>query len=250
MITLNFALNEVIDIAMHTMLSPRETLRPTYEQCESEEPVRPSLWWVREGSRIYLTGNSTRKNAPRDAFAEGYGPGGDDTSGIPGLDDGVIEVFPLDGPLTGACLYSALLCAQVDGHNTLTITLGDDVDEMRARHRSVPVAPYGLTTYTHGIVDLARAKGLRLAWSTGTARHLLNLTSPGPHGVSGHIVIGARSGKVLRAALTYPSDGATTQTTASGTNAVRELFAGLSPSPCPPGCDAPAVDACHARAAQ
>ncbi|MER7001336.1 hypothetical protein [Streptomyces sp. NPDC000410] len=186
MLTLKFALNEVIDVATHSMLAPRHTLRPTYDQCQNEEDVHAALWWVRDHSGTYLTGNTTRPG-PRDAFAEGYGPSGDDASGILGGDDRLIDTFPLHDPDTGACLHSDLIKAQHDGNNTLTITLDGDTVELRTLRADVPIAPLGLTTYTRGIIDLAASKGLRLTWKTGKTCHLLRLATPGPHGVSGHI---------------------------------------------------------------
>ncbi|GHG80666.1 hypothetical protein [Streptomyces griseocarneus] len=250
MITLKFALNEVMDIAMHSALAPRHTLRATSDQCENGETVHAALWWIRDGSGTYLTGNSTHKGAPRDAFAEGYGPGGDDASGILGGDSRVIDAIPLYEPETSACLHSALIRAQREGHNTLALTLDGAHLELRTLAAPKPVAPYGLTAYTRGIVDLAAAKELRLTWKTGKAKHLLHLAARGPHGVKGHVVIGARSGKVLRAAITYPSDYGVVQTTAEGTNDVRTLLDRLSPSPCPSGCTAPGVNACFDRALQ
>ncbi|MER0477014.1 hypothetical protein ABR737_01345 [Streptomyces sp. Edi2] len=250
MITLKFALNEVIDVATHAMFSPRKTLRPTYDQSKSAEPVYASLWWVRDGSGTYLTGNSTHKKAPRDAYAEGYGPDGGDASDLFGGDSRVIDAIPLHDPATRACLHSDLLRAQRAGHNTLTITLTRSVVKIRTGHRPVPVVPYGLTAYTRGIVLLAHAKDLHLTWKTGKVKHLLHLAAPGPHGVKGHVIVGARSGKVLRAALSYPSHRDTIQIAAEGTNAVRELLAGLSPSPCTPGCTGPDVDAYFNRALQ
>ncbi|MEU1355368.1 hypothetical protein ABZ410_15915 [Streptomyces cinnamoneus] len=250
MITLNFALNEVIDIAMHSALAPRHTLRATADQHENDETVHAALWWLRDSSGTYLTGNSTHKDAPRDAYAEGYGPGGDDASGILGGDSRLIDAIPLYEPETGACLHSDLIRAQRDGHNTLTLTLDGARVGLSTFTASKPVAPHGLTAYTHGIVDLAAAKELRLTWKTGKAKHLLHLAARGPHGVKGHVIIGARSGKVLRAAITYPSDHGVVQSTAEGTNDVRTLLYRLSPSPCPPGCTAPGVNACFDRALQ
>ncbi|MDW6058145.1 hypothetical protein SAZ11_08585 [Streptomyces sp. FXJ1.4098] len=113
-----------------------------------------------------------------------------------------------------------------------------------------PAEPDGLTPYTRGVADLAESKRLRPTWRTGKVTHTLVLSSPGPHGASGHITVGARSGKILRALLKYPSGSVTTQAKATGTNAVRELLAGLSPSQCPPGCDAPSADACLDRVPQ
>ncbi|MFB6984591.1 hypothetical protein ACNPQN_43105 [Streptomyces sp. NPDC056297] len=248
MLTLRFALNEVIDVATHSMLAPRHTLRATYDQCQNEEDVHAALWWVRDRSGTYLTGNSTHPGAPRDAFAQRYGPGGDDASGILGADDRLIDAIPLHDPNTRQCLHSDLIRAQRDGHNTLTITLDGDTTELRTLHTDVPIAPLGLTAYTQRIVDLAASKELRLTWQTGKAVHLLHLAARGPHGVNGHVVIGARSGKVLRAMLAQPSDHGTTEKTAKGTNNVRALLTNLSPSPCPPRCTAPSVDACLNRA--
>lgn len=248
--TLKFALNEVIDIATHSMLAPRHTLRPTYDQCQNAEDVHAALWWVRDSSGTYLTGNTTHKNAPRDAYAEGYAPGGDDASGILGGDDRVIDAIPLHDPATSECLHSDLLRAQRDGHNTLTLTLDDTTLEVRTHRADIPVAPHGLTAYTRSIVDLAASKELRLTWQTGKAKHVLHLAARGPHGATGHIVIGTRSGKVLRATLAYPSEHGATHRTAEGTNDVRALLTNLSPSPCPPRCTATGVDACFNRALQ
>ncbi|RLU79913.1 hypothetical protein CTZ27_35765 [Streptomyces griseocarneus] len=250
MITLKFALNEVLDIAMHSAVAPVHTLRATSDQSENGEDVHATLWWVRDSSGTYLTGNSTHKGAPRDAFAEGYGPDGDDASGILGGNSRVIDAIPLYEPETGACLHSDLIRAQRDGHNTLLLMLDGERVELSTFTASKPVAPHGLTAYTRGIVDLAAAKELRLTWKTGKAKHLLRLAARGPHGVKGHVVIGARSGKVLRAAIAYPSDHGVVETTAEGTNDVRALLDGLSPSPCPPGCTAPGVNACFDRALQ
>ncbi|WP_445517348.1 hypothetical protein [Streptomyces sp. NEAU-174] len=113
-----------------------------------------------------------------------------------------------------------------------------------------PAEPDGLTPYTLGVANLAESKRLRPTWRTGKVTHTLVLSSPGPHGVSGHITVGARSGKILRALLEYPTDSITAQANATGTNAVRELLAGVSPSQCPPNCDAPTVDTCLNRAPQ
>ncbi|MGA5134983.1 hypothetical protein ACPCTO_34890 [Streptomyces olivoreticuli] len=250
MITLKFALNEALDIAMHSTIAPRHTLRATSDQRENGETVHPALWWVRDSNGTFLTGNSTHKGAPRDVFAEGYGPGGDDASGILGGEFGVIDAIPLYEPETGACLHSDLIRAQRDGHNTLILTLDGARLALSTLTASKPVAPHGLTAYTRGIVDLAAAKELRLTWKTGKAKHLLYLAARGPHGVKGHVVIGARSGKVLRAAITYPSDYGVVETTAEGTNDVRRLLDGLSPSLCPSGCTAPGVTACFGRALQ
>lgn len=247
MLTLRFALNEVLDVATHSMRAPHHTLRATYEQCQNEEDVHPALWWLRDRNGTYLTGNSTHPGAPRDAFAQGYGPGGDDASNILGPDDRVIDAIPLHDPNTRQCLHSDLIRAQRDGHNTVTITLKGDAMELRTLRTDVPIAPHGLTTYTQRIVDLAASKELHLTWQTGKAVHRLRLAARGPHGVNGHVIIGARSGKVLRAMLTYPSDPVTTKT-AKGTNDVRALLTNLSPSPCPPQCTAPSVDTCLNRA--
>ncbi|MGW3932967.1 hypothetical protein ACWECC_33470 [Streptomyces microflavus] len=243
MLTLKFALNEVLDVATHSMLAPRHTLRPTYDQCQNEEDVHAALWWMRDRSGTYLTGNSTHPGAPRDAFAQGYGPDGDDASGILGADDRVIDAIPLHDPNTRQCLHSDLIRAQRDGHNTVTITLDGDAMELRTLRADTPIAPPGLTAYTQRIADLAASKELRLTWQTGKAVHLLHLAARGPHGVKGHVIIGARSGKVLRLMLTSPS-----QRTVTGTNDVRSLLANLAPSPCPPRCTAPSVDACLNRA--
>ena len=109
MLTLNFALNEVTDVATHSMHAPTNTLRATYAQSQNNEEVHAALWWVRDRTGTYLTGNSTHHNAPRDAYAQGYGPGGDDASGILGHDDGVITAFPLHNPHTSTCLHSDLI---------------------------------------------------------------------------------------------------------------------------------------------
>ncbi|MCZ1011973.1 hypothetical protein [Streptomyces lydicus] len=248
MTTLKFALNEVIDIATHSMLAPRHTLRPTYDQRQNGEDTHAALWCVRDNSGTYLTGNTTHKNAPRDTYAEGNAPSGDDASGTLGGDD--IDAIPLHDPATGECLHSDLLRAQRDGHNTMTLTLNDTALELRTHHADIPVAPHGLTAYTRSIVSLAASKELRLTWQTGKAKHLLHLAARGPHGATGHIVIGTRSGKVLRATLAYPSEHDVTHKTAEGTNDVRALLTNLPPSPCPPHCTATDVDACFNRAPQ
>ena len=250
MFTLKFALNEVVAVATHSMLAPRNTLRSTYDQCQNGEDIHAALWWVRDSSGTYLTGNSTHTGAPCDAFAEGYGPGGDDASRILGRDSRVIDAIPLHDPESGTCLHSDLVQAQRDGHDTLTISLDGDVMEMRTLATPKPVAPDGLTAYSLGIVDLAASTKLRLTWQTGKSRHLLHLAGGGPHGVTGHVVIGARSGKVLRAVITCPSGQGPVQRTAEGTNNVRALLGSLSPSPCSPGCTAPNVTACFERALQ
>ncbi|WP_405542731.1 hypothetical protein OG478_13635 [Streptomyces phaeochromogenes] len=250
MLKLKFALAEVIAVATHSMLAPPRTLRPTYEQSKSGEPIVPALWWVRDHSGTYLTGNSTHKNAPRDAHADGYGPDGDNASGILGGDDRLIDAVPLHNPATSECLHSDLLRAQSDGHNTLTITLDGAAYELRTLLATVPVAPYGLSAYTRGIVDLVLSRELGLTWATGKTKHMLHVAARGPHGVKGLIVIGARSGKVLRAVLQYPSDHGVVEKAAEGTNDVRALLTNLSPSPCQPGCTAPGVDACFKQALQ
>ena len=102
--------------------------------------------------------------------------------------------------------------------------------------------PEGLTAYTKGIVELAEAKGLRPMWRTGRARHELILSTPGPHGPSGCIVVGARTGKVLRGEITHGAGGSITP--AKGTHAVRRLLAALTPSACPPLCPASSTESC------
>ncbi|AKN75078.1 hypothetical protein QR97_01820 [Streptomyces sp. PBH53] len=119
---------------------------------------------------------------------------------------------------------------------------------MSTHRRAIPVAPLGLTAYTRGVIDLARSKGFHLRWEKGKARHLLHLAASGPHGVSGHLVVGARSGKVLRALLDHPSDRRVVQQKAEGTNGVRALLNDLSPQTCTPGCTAPTVADCRAHA--
>jgi hypothetical protein len=108
-----------------------------------------------------------------------------------------------------------------------------------------PRMPEGLTGYTKGIVALAESKGLRPMWRTGKARHELILSSPGPHGPSGCIVVGARSGKVLRCQITHGAGGSTTP--ATGTNAVRALLSSLTPPACPPFCHASSVESCEGQ---
>ncbi|WP_327391344.1 hypothetical protein OG728_38340 (plasmid) [Streptomyces microflavus] len=224
-----FALNEVLDVATHTMVAPHNTLRATYDQCQNEDDVHAALWWVRDRSGTYLTGNSTHPGAPRDAFAHGYGPDGDDASAILGADDRVIDAIPLHDPKTEQCLHSDLIRAHRNGHNTLTITMKHNATEVRTHRADVPIAPLGLTTYTQGIIDLAVSKKLHLSWQTGKTRHLLHLTGDNNSGVKVHMTIGARSGKVLRATLTTPADdgNGTTQKTAIGTNNVRALLTPL-----------------------
>ncbi|MGW6202109.1 hypothetical protein ACWF9B_00415 [Streptomyces sp. NPDC055089] len=226
--TLKFALNEVLDIATHTMLAPRHTLRSTYDQCQNEETIHAALWWVRDRTGTYLTGNTTHPGAPRDVYAHGYGPGNDDTPNLLGHhDDEAINVFPLHDPNTRQCLHSDLIRAHHDGDNTLTITLNGDDVELRSLRTDVPLTPHGLTAPTQQIADLATSKGLRLTWQTGKIVHLLHLAAPTPHGVTGHIVIGARSGNVLRATLTDPTDPKTTPRAAKGLNAVHALLTNL-----------------------
>ncbi|MEU8540839.1 hypothetical protein AB0C52_12780 [Streptomyces sp. NPDC048717] len=109
-------------------------------------------------------------------------------------------------------------------------------------------APEGLTAYSRGIADLAAARGLRLTWERGYVKHVLRLDADGPHGASGHIVVGAHSGKVLRATVFTPTGRDLEETQADGARAVRELLDGLPSSPCRSGCAAPSADACPARA--
>ncbi|MER7108855.1 hypothetical protein [Streptomyces sp. NPDC000229] len=94
-----------------------------------------------------------------------------------------------------------------------------------------PVGPDGLTPPTLAIVDLAASNGLRPTWRTGSVRHTLVLSALEPRGAFGWVMVGARSGKILRAQLTH-HDGAIA--TATGVKAVRDLIASLPPSPCPP----------------
>ncbi|MGI5337733.1 hypothetical protein ACQEVS_10190 [Streptomyces sp. CA-181903] len=244
MITVKFALNEVLAIAMHAARSPRHTLHATADQRESGETVHAALWWVRDSSGTYLTGNSTHKGAPRDAFAEGHGPGEDDAAGILGGDSRLIGAFPLYEPETGACLHSDLIRARRDGHNTLTLTLDGENVELNTFAAPKPIAPYGLSTYTHSIVDLAVAKGLVLSWETGKTTHLLHFAGRGPHGPKGRIVVGARSGKVLRVDYRLLSDYGVVQATTEGALGVRAYLNRLEPGLCPPGCTAPGVTAC------
>lgn len=136
-----FALNEVLDVATHTMVAPHNTLRATYDQCQNEDDVHAALWWVRDRSGTYLTGNSTHPGAPRDAFAHGYGPDGDDASAILGADDRVIDAIPLHDPKTEQCLHSDLIRAHRNGHNTLTITMKHNATEVRTHRADVPIAP-------------------------------------------------------------------------------------------------------------
>lgn len=137
MFTLKFALNDVIDIATHSMLAPRHTLRPTSDQRENGEDVHAALWWVRDSTGTYLTGNSTHPNAPRDAYAQGYGPGEDDASRLLGRDSRLIGAIRLHDPVAEECLHSELIQARHDGDNTLTLTLDGnvlDIRTLRAEH--------------------------------------------------------------------------------------------------------------------
>ncbi|MFV8133170.1 hypothetical protein [Streptomyces syringium] len=104
-------------------------------------------------------------------------------------------------------------------------------------------APEGLTAYTRRVVELAESKVQRATWKPGKASHLLVLRSSGPHGPLGHITIGARSGKVLRAELAYGRSGGRREY-AEGTNAVRALLAALPVTTCPPHCQAETPEAC------
>ncbi|MEV6676237.1 hypothetical protein AB0N09_05120 [Streptomyces erythrochromogenes] len=137
--TFTFALDEVLDVATHSMLAPSNTLRPTYDQCQNEETVHAALWWLRDHTGTYLTGNSTHTGAPDDAYARGYGPGDDnDASGVLGADDRVVTDFPLHDPATSECLHSDLIKAKHDGHDTLTITLTDGMCELRTHRATTP----------------------------------------------------------------------------------------------------------------
>ncbi|MFE8940991.1 hypothetical protein ACFYNX_26340 [Streptomyces sp. NPDC007872] len=137
--TFTFALAEVLDVATHSMLAPTHTLRSTYEQCVNEETVHAALWWIRDHTGTYLTGNSTHTGAPHDAYAHGYGPDDDnDASHILGADDQIIHVIPLHDPATRQCLHSDLINAKHDGHDTLTITLTDDAYELHSLRATTP----------------------------------------------------------------------------------------------------------------
>ncbi|MFE4304822.1 hypothetical protein ACFRR6_01900 [Streptomyces sp. NPDC056891] len=134
-----FALDEVLAVATHSMLAPSHTLRPTYEQCQNEETVHAALWWLRDRTGTYLTGNSTHTGAPDDAYARGYGPGDDnDASSVLGADDGIIHALPLHDPATRDCLHSDLINAKHDGHNTLTLTLTDDLLDLHTFRTAAP----------------------------------------------------------------------------------------------------------------
>jgi hypothetical protein len=108
-----------------------------------------------------------------------------------------------------------------------------------------PATPEGLSKYTLGLVRLAQSKGMRATWTAGKRTHHLHLSCLGPHGASGFITVGANSGRILRGHITHGNDGPTVH--AEGTTAVRALIAPLTPSQCPPYCDAKNTEACAQR---
>ncbi|WP_327411214.1 hypothetical protein OG458_42305 (plasmid) [Streptomyces sp. NBC_01281] len=143
MLRLTFDLPDVIAVATHSMLAPPNTLRATSVQRQNQEAVHAALWWVRDRSGTYLTGNSTHPDAPHDAYAHGYGPGEDDASRILGRDDRVIDAIALHDPVTEECWHSQLIQAQHSGHTILTLTLDGnalELDTHRAR-RPAPTPP-------------------------------------------------------------------------------------------------------------
>ncbi|WP_331732985.1 hypothetical protein OG613_49050 (plasmid) [Streptomyces sp. NBC_00015] len=137
--TLKFALDHVVEIATHSMLAPRDSLRPTSYQRENGEDVHAALWWVRDRTGTYLTGNSTHPNAPCDAYAQGFGPGEDDASRILGRDSRLIDAIPLHDPESEQGLHADLIQAQHDDANTLALTLDGNMLEIRTLRAEHPV---------------------------------------------------------------------------------------------------------------
>ncbi|MFZ3557142.1 hypothetical protein [Streptomyces sp. BH055] len=240
-----FPLNEVVDVARHCVFAPSTSWRVTAEQVEARAPRTPALWWVSDHTGLYLTGNTTRTGAPGDVYAEGYGPGEHSAARVFGHDSQVIDAIPL-GDVDGGLRLPDLHRAHRAGHNMLVFTFHGSRLDMTTREEAVPIPPRGLTVHTRAVVDLATARGFRLVWQAGKASHVLTLGARGPHGPSGHIVVGARTGKVLRGVVTLPSVDGPVQRAGQGTNAVRGLLEGLERNGCLPGCEAPNVAVCHA----
>ncbi|MFK0294295.1 hypothetical protein ACIQU6_28010 [Streptomyces sp. NPDC090442] len=156
-------------------------------------------------------------------------------------------------PATYAWLPSALALqrdlvklAEVVHHTNATIpTTPPDTEPLPGTAPAIELD--GLTTYSIGIIRLAETKGMRPTWGhpRGNSRRIV-LNSAGPHGTFGSITVGRASGKVLRAEV-IPGNGARPRR-AQGTNNVRALINGISPSACSPGCAASDADACASRA--
>ncbi|WP_212747233.1 hypothetical protein [Streptomyces montanus] len=129
-------------------------------------------------------------------------------------------------------------------HGTACDYPAEELARAEPAQAEAPLDMTGLTAYTLGIINLARSKGLRPAWSTprGNTRRLA-LNTVGPHGAFGSIQIGRTSGKVLRAEVIPGNDGKPQH--AEGTNAVRALLTELPDTACTEGCTAPSPAACR-----
>ncbi|GAA1590633.1 hypothetical protein [Streptomyces globosus] len=89
-------------------------------------------------------------------------------------------------------------------------------------HIGVPVTPHGLNAYTRAVVDLATERGFVAVWRPSRRRHEVIVAAPRPDGAWGWIEVGARSGKILRAAV-YPHGRGRPGMRAAGSRAVRQL---------------------------
>jgi hypothetical protein len=109
---------------------------------------------------------------------------------------------------------------------------------------ATPLDLDGLTVYTVGIIRLAESKGLTASWGKphGNSRRLL-LNGVGPHGTFGHVEIGRRSGKVLRATLVLGNGGRSVS--AEGVAAVREVIGLVRKTYCTPDCTASSDSGCR-----
>lgn len=133
-----------------------------------------------------------------------------------------------------------LLCTRCPAHGRLPYR---DPADIRARlpfgaalamrrevlHLGLPATPHGLNAYTRSVVTLAIERGYLPVWRPSTRRHHVTLAAPDPDGAWGWIEVGARSGKILRAAV-HPHGRGAPGSRAAGAHAVRQLVAHL-PAP-------------------
>ncbi|MEU2454834.1 hypothetical protein ABZ605_32695 [Streptomyces sp. NPDC012765] len=133
-----------------------------------------------------------------------------------------------------------LLCTRCPAHGRISY---HDPADIRARlpfgvvlavrggvlRIGVPAAPHGLTAYTRSVVEQATERGLFAVWRPSARRHDVILAAPGPDGAWAWIQVGARSGRILRAAA-YPHGRNVPGVRAAGPRAVGQLVASLSVS--------------------
>ncbi|MFE5715803.1 hypothetical protein ACFQ7J_33905 [Streptomyces sp. NPDC056501] len=149
-----------------------------------------------------------------------------------------------------------LLCTRCHEHGSLGYP---DLADIRARLPfgvvlavrggvlciGVPATPHGLNAHTRSVVALATERGFFPVWRPSVRRHHVTLAASDPEGAWGWMEVGARSGKILRAAV-YPHGRSAPGIRAAGPRAVRQLVARLSVPGSVAGCGAVAPGAAEA----